>query len=160
MIPIPGSVIRFNFPMARLTRTVVDGPSHHVTQGGNRRGGDLSRGRRPGVCRDLLAEQTRKVGVEVWAYCLMPSHVHLTLIPTQADGPGLAVGEAHRRYTDFINARRKLDGAPLSEPACLGCHERVDLLAAVLYVYLRISRQIPEVGAGCGRPQVRFVRGA
>lgn len=52
----------------------------------------------------MRAEQTRKAGVEVWAYCLMPNHLHLTLKPEQADpnfpammhwrdGPGRAVGE-------------------------------------------------------------------
>jgi len=53
------------------------------------------------VYRDLRAEQTRKAEVEVWAYCLMPNHVHLILTPKRADG----LGDAHRRYTNFINTR-------------------------------------------------------
>ena len=40
----------------------------------------------------------------------MPNHVHLVLTPTRADGLGLAVGEAHRRYTNFINARGRWRG--------------------------------------------------
>ena len=48
--------------------------------------------------------------LEVWAYCLMPNHVHLILNPRQADGLGRAVGEAHRRYTNFINARGRWTG--------------------------------------------------
>jgi putative transposase len=60
--------------------------------------------------RDLLAEQVGKAGVEVWGYCLMPNHVHLILRPEQADGLGRAVGEAHRRYTNFINARGRWTG--------------------------------------------------
>jgi REP element-mobilizing transposase RayT len=35
----------------------------------------------------------------------MPNHVHLILKPARADDLGRAVGEAHRRYTNFINAR-------------------------------------------------------
>ena len=35
--------------------------------------------------RDLLAERCRQAGVAVWAYCLMPSHVHLILAPSTAD---------------------------------------------------------------------------
>jgi len=46
---------------------------------------------------DLLAEQTLKAGVAVWAYCLMPNHVHLILKPVRADDLGRAVGEAHRQ---------------------------------------------------------------
>jgi hypothetical protein len=40
----------------------------------------------------------------------MPNHVHLILNPRQADGLGRAVGEAHRRYTNFINARGRWTG--------------------------------------------------
>jgi putative transposase len=40
----------------------------------------------------------------------MPNHVHLILNPRQADGLGRAVGEAHRRYTNFINARGRWAG--------------------------------------------------
>ena len=40
----------------------------------------------------------------------MPNHVHLILVPAQADSLGLVVGEAHRRYTNFINARGRWTG--------------------------------------------------
>jgi REP element-mobilizing transposase RayT len=46
----------------------------------------------------------------VWAYCLMPNHVHLILTPQGADGMSRALGEAHRRYTNFINARGRWTG--------------------------------------------------
>jgi putative transposase len=93
--------------MTRLARMVVAGLPHHVTQRGNRREAIFFEAGDHDIYRDLLAEQTRKAGVEVWAYCLMPNHVHLILTPTRADGLGAAVGEAHRRYTNFINARVK-----------------------------------------------------
>jgi putative transposase len=35
---------------------------------------------------DMLAEHTRKADVEVWAYCLMPNHVHLILCPRHEKG--------------------------------------------------------------------------
>ena len=91
--------------MTRLPRIVVPGLPHHVTQRGNRREAIFFEDGDQEVYRDLLAEQARKAGVEVWAYCLMPNHVHLILTPATADGLGRAVGEAHRRYTNFINAR-------------------------------------------------------
>lgn len=84
---------------------MVPGLPHHVTQRGNRREAIFFEDGDQEVYRDLLAEQARKAGVEVWAYCRMPNHVHLILAPTTADGLGRAVGEAHRRYTNFINAR-------------------------------------------------------
>jgi REP element-mobilizing transposase RayT len=71
--------------MARLPRTVVAGLPHHVTQRGNRREAIFFEDGDQEVYRDLLAEKTRKAGVEVWAYCLIPNHVHLILTPTRAD---------------------------------------------------------------------------
>ncbi len=67
--------------MARLARTVVSGLPHHVTQRGNRREAIFFEDGDHEIYRDLVAEQTRKAGAEVWAYCLMPNHVHLILTP-------------------------------------------------------------------------------
>ncbi|MDY7033785.1 MAG: transposase [Thermodesulfobacteriota bacterium] len=41
--------------------------------------------------------------MEIWAYCLMPNHVHLIAVPASEDGLRKAIGEAHRRYTRYIN---------------------------------------------------------
>ena len=40
----------------------------------------------------------------------MPNPVHLILTPSSADGLSRAVGEAHRRFTAFVNARARLTG--------------------------------------------------
>ena len=53
----------------------------------------------------LLGEWCRRCRVSVWAYCLMPNHVHLILVPGSEDGLCRAVGEAHRRYTRGVNFR-------------------------------------------------------
>jgi putative transposase len=47
----------------------------------------------------MLAEGCRAAGVKVLAYCLMPNHVHLILVPPDEDGLRAALGEVHRRYT-------------------------------------------------------------
>jgi putative transposase len=88
----------------------------------------------------LLADQTRKAAVEVWAYCLMPNHVHLILTPTRADGLGLAVGEAHRRYTNFINARGRWTGHLFQRRFASVAMDELHLLAAVSYVTLNPVR--------------------
>jgi len=96
--------------MSRLARIVIPGLPHHVTQRGNRREAIFFEDGDHEIYRDLLAEQTLKAGVEVWAYCLMPNHVHLILKPGESDALGKAVGETHRRYTNFINARGRWTG--------------------------------------------------
>jgi len=40
----------------------------------------------------------------------MPNHVHLILKPRHADDLRRAVGETHRRSTNFINARGRWTG--------------------------------------------------
>jgi putative transposase len=59
---------------------------------------------------ELMAEWCRARGVRVWAYCLMPNHVHLIAVPKTAEGLRRAVGEAHRRYTRRINFREQWRG--------------------------------------------------
>ena len=72
--------------MARLARVVVPGIPHHVTQRGNRGLETFLREEDYATYRELLAERTREARVAVWAYCLMPNHVHLILVPPDADG--------------------------------------------------------------------------
>ena len=60
--------------------------------------------------RGLLAEYCAKAETQVWAYCLMPNHVHLILVPSHPDGLRAALGEAHRRYSRRINRRQDWQG--------------------------------------------------
>ena len=78
--------------MARLARVVAAGLPHHVTQRGNRRQQVFFGDADYAAYRRLLAEGCRGAGVAVWAYCLMPNHVHLVLVPSRADGLRAALG--------------------------------------------------------------------
>jgi putative transposase len=40
----------------------------------------------------------------------MPNHVHLVIVPKTADGLARAIGETHRQYTGFVNARARWTG--------------------------------------------------
>ena len=70
-------------PRGRLARIVVPGLPHHVTARGNRREPIFFGDGDHEIYRDLLTERACKAGVEVWAYCLMPNHVHLILVPSR-----------------------------------------------------------------------------
>ncbi|MCW5698964.1 MAG: transposase [Rhodospirillales bacterium] len=91
--------------MARLARAVVPSVPHHVTQRGNRRQQTFFSNDDYRLYRDLMATWCERLGVEIWAYCLMPNHVHLVAVPDAEDGLRLAIGEAHRRYSRHINDR-------------------------------------------------------
>jgi putative transposase len=96
--------------MVRLPRVVIPGDPHHVTQRGNGRARTFFDDCDYELYRDLLTENCRGAGVEVWAWCLMPNHVHLILVPSDPDGLRRALARVHRRYAGVIQARRKRSG--------------------------------------------------
>jgi putative transposase len=126
--------------MARLARVVIPGLAHHVTQRGNRREAIFFEDGDHEVYLDLLAEQARKFGVAVWAYCLMPNHVHLVLKPSHSGDLGHAVGEAHRRYTNFVNARGRWTGHLFQSRFASVVLDDLHLIRAVCYVSLNPVR--------------------
>lgn len=89
--------------MARLARIVVPDVAHHVTQRGNRRQQVFFDDDDHAAYRDLVAEACAANGVRCLAWCLMPNHVHLILVPSHADGLRGALADAHRRYSRAVN---------------------------------------------------------
>ncbi len=96
--------------MARLPRFVLPGHPHHVTQRGNRRERTFFEEGDYALYLDLLAEASRRNGVEIWSYCLMPNHVHIIAVPSDEDGLSRTFSQLHRRYTGYINARLRVTG--------------------------------------------------
>jgi putative transposase len=96
--------------MARIARVVIPGHPHHVTQRGNGGARTFFGDDDYALYRDLLAAHCRAAAVEVWAWCLMPNHVHLILVPTDQDGLRRALARVHRAYAGIIQARRKRSG--------------------------------------------------
>ena len=91
--------------MPRIARVIAEGHPHHVTQRGNRRLQTFFRDEDYEEYLRLMSQWLTKRDVAVWAYCLMPNHVHLVVVPMTADGLRRGIGEAHRRYTRMINFR-------------------------------------------------------
>jgi putative transposase len=134
--------------MPRLARATVPDLPHHVTQRGNRRQEIFAEEADHALYRDLLAEGCRRNGVACWAYCLMPNHVHLILTPTTPEGLSRAVGEAHRRYTAFFNARARTTGHLFQSRFASAAMDEAHWLAAVRYLAFN------PVRAGlCRRPE-------
>src|SRR6266498_3643446 len=96
--------------MARIARVIVAGIPHHVTQRGNRRMTTFFRDEDYQAYISLLGEWCKKCGVEIWAYCLMPNHVHLIAVPESEDSLRRGIGEAHRRYSRMITREKTKRG--------------------------------------------------
>jgi putative transposase len=89
--------------MARLSRIVIPGYPHHVTQRGVR---SMDVFHSDGERREylmMLGEETARHEVSILVWCLMTNHVHFVAVPhTEASLAG-AFGAAHRRYTRMKN---------------------------------------------------------
>ena len=126
--------------MPRQARIVVPDQPHHVTQRGNQRAPIFFEPGDQAVYLDLLARETRRRDVAVWAYCLMPNHVHLIMTPRTGDALGLAVGEAHRRYSNFVNARAGWTRHLFQSRFASVAMDEAYLMAAARYVSLNPVR--------------------
>lgn len=91
--------------MARIARVVVPGVPHHIVQRGVRSMNVFFANADRAEYLKQLAEQGQRFGVEYIAWCLMTSHVHLVAVPGDEKSLALGIGEAHRRYTRFVNFR-------------------------------------------------------
>lgn len=120
--------------MARFARVVAPGYPHHITQRGNRRQPVFFRNEDYQLYLRLMSEWCAKHSVEIWAYCLMPNHVHLIAVPGSSEGLCKAVGEAHRRYSLHINKREGWTGHLWQDRFASFPMEERYLLAAARYI--------------------------
>lgn len=126
--------------MARLARVIVPGLPHHVTQRGNGRAHTFFGDADYALYRDLLAQCCREAKVEVWAWVLMPNHVHLILVPADAAGMSRALARVHRQYAGHLHARLKRTGHFWQGRFGAVAMDEVHLGAALRYVALNPVR--------------------
>ena len=126
--------------MARIARVVAPGVPHHVTQRGNRRQQTFFNDEDYQAYLELMVEWCSRFEVEIWAYCLMPNHVHLIVVPKTTTALGDAIGEAHRRYSRRINFREGWRGHLWQGRFASFPMDDAYLLAAARYVELNPVR--------------------
>lgn len=91
--------------MSRIARAVVPGLPHHITQRGNRRQQTFFHDTDYATYLDLMHRWCTHYSVEIWAYCLMPNHVHLIAIPEGEKSLASAMAQIHKRYSWIVNER-------------------------------------------------------
>lgn len=134
--------------MARMPRVVVPNFPHHVTQRGSRRQVTFFSDDDYRTYIDLVAEAKLKAGVDIWAYCLMPNHVHLVAVPRDEESLATLFANAHRRYTLRINTREGWQGHLWQERFHSIVMDETHLIAAVRYV-----ENNPVRASLCERPE-------
>jgi putative transposase len=120
--------------MARIARVVVPDAPHHVTQRGNRKEPTFFEDGDYRFYLNLLGECAAKADTKVWAYCLMPNHVHVVLKPSDEDGLRRTFAELHRRYTRYVNFKHGWTGHLWQGRFGSVAMDETHLLNAVRYV--------------------------
>jgi putative transposase len=126
--------------MARIARVVVPGYPHHVTQRGCRRQQTFFTADDYRYYLELLRNRKADAGISIWAYCLMPNHVHLVVVPETEQSLSRFLGPAHREYALEVNRRMRWKGHLWQERFHSFVMDDRHLLAAVRYVELNPVR--------------------
>ncbi|MCX6117888.1 MAG: transposase [Proteobacteria bacterium] len=102
-----------------------------------------------------MEQLSTQYSVNVSAYCLMPNHVHLLLVPPSRESLISMVSKLHERYTRYLNFKMGWRGylwqgrffsVPLSEQHYLNCIAYIELnplranLVEDIYSYKWVSR--------------------
>lgn len=133
--------------MPRMARLVVPGFPHHVTQRGNRKQKTFFQDEDYSRYLRLLRENLSAANVKIWAYCLMPNHVHLVAVPGHTESLAKLFRTIHHRYAREINKRNGWQGHLWQERFHSYVMDEEHLFAAVRYIELN------PVRAGlCKRP--------
>ena len=117
-----------------MARVVIPQVPHHVTQRGNRRMPVFFSDDDRQEYLALLADYAQESGTRCLAWCLMDNHIHLVLIPRDADGLRSMLGEAHRRYTRAINFREGWRGHLFQARFASYPMDDTHLMVAIRYV--------------------------
>lgn len=91
--------------MPRFPRLVVPKYPHHVTQRGVRKQTTFFDNADYRAYLRLATNLSKEYSVAVWAYCLMPNHIHAIVVPQNTDSLSKLFAALHRRYARRTNAR-------------------------------------------------------
>ena len=126
--------------MARIPRVELVGFPHHVTQRGNRRLQTFYSSSDYRAYLRLMTDAKQNAAVHVWAYCLMPNHVHYVVVPTVEGGLARLMQHPHRRYAWRVNQRMQWQGH-LWQSRFYSCPmDEEHLMAVVRYIELNPVR--------------------
>jgi putative transposase len=118
----------------------VPGYPHHVTQRGIRKQRTFFDKSDFLAYIDLVQNLKSVVGVRIWAYCLMPNHIHMVAVPQEKRGLAKLFGTAHHRYAKRVNAKHGWRGHLWQERFYSVAMDEQHTFAAMRYVELNPVR--------------------
>lgn len=120
--------------MPRFARAVAVDHPHHVVHRGNRRQAIFHSDTHRLRYLEMLRHNCARHRAEIWAWCLMPNHVHAIVVPRDPDSLARAIGRTHGSWALALNREARLSGH-LWENRYYSCPlDETHLWAAVRYV--------------------------
>ncbi|HOW56841.1 MAG TPA: transposase [Smithellaceae bacterium] len=120
--------------MARISRIVVLGYPHHITQRGVRSIDIFKNDSDRNTYLQFIKEETLRCEIDVLSWCLMTNHVHFVAVPHDESSFARGFGEAHKRYTRMKNFSDGVRGYLFQGRFGSCVLDERHLLAAVRYV--------------------------
>jgi putative transposase len=121
---------------------------HHVTQRGIRKKNVFFKELDYRIYLELARERRKKARVGIWAYCLMPNHIHMVVVPEEESSLSRFFGPLHCRYAIKVNAVHGWQGHLWQQRFYSTVMDETHTIAAMRYVELN------PVRAGlCARPE-------
>lgn len=96
--------------MPRIARIVAAGYPHHITQRGNYQQKIFTDDTDREQYLSFLKKESKKYGLMILAYCLMPNHVHFIGIPKKKSSLGEVFKYAHMQYSQYYNKKMRTAG--------------------------------------------------
>ena len=120
--------------MPRMARVIAAGQPHHITQRGNRRCEVFFAEADYRKYLSLLSEYCKRYDLAIWAYCLMPNHVHFVAVPSSSESLSGTFRDTHQAYSSWLN-RKMGESGHLWQGRFFSCVlDEAHLWSAVRYV--------------------------
>ena len=96
--------------MPRIARVVAAGYPHHITQRGNYRQKIFTDDSDLEQYLSFIESESKRYGLKILAYCLMPNHIHFIGVPQSDDSMGKVFKYATMKYSQYYNKKMGASG--------------------------------------------------
>lgn len=121
--------------MARRARIVLPGTPHYILQSGWQDRHIFFDIKDSGFYQDILLRNSASAGLQILAYCFMPTEIHLLGIPLHKHSLRKAIGDTNRQYTRKIREEDKIDHNPLWAERFHSCPvEGIECAGVIQYI--------------------------
>jgi len=96
--------------MPRMARLLAINYPHHITQRGNNKETVFFDEEDRKFYLKILKKYSDQWNFDVWAYCLMPNHIHILAVPRKEESFARGIGATNLVYTQYFNHRYKRSG--------------------------------------------------